>query len=121
MSCTGDHHRPRVSFRDRDVAAPGAVVVIVRCWIRFVGVVQTEEAHPPNVPHGEQSYTITVAVGKRLRVAKIAVLVKKQAFRIEKPQMDRSEKPQVVWGSDAHAAWEQAKERAATKLDASFP
>ena len=44
-----------------------------------------------------------------------------KAFRIEKPQMDRSEKPQVLWGDDVHAAWEQAKERAATKLDASFP
>ncbi|CAK0830924.1 unnamed protein product [Prorocentrum cordatum] len=76
------------------------------------------EAQPPPFDHGEKTYTVNLTLGPLNKPARIEVHVKAKAYRVVRPKMVKEEKPLTPWGEDAHAAWEESKTKALTKLDA---
>ncbi len=69
------------------------------------------------VPHGEHSYTVPVPCGKMRKIAKISVLLRNSAFRVETPTLTKAEGASVKWGEDPQSAWDLAVQKAAAKFD----
>ena len=76
-----------------------------------------KEAHPPEVNHGERSYSVALVLGRSRSMCKIEVHVRSGRFRIVVPKFKRGEHPFFSWGDDPDAAWQAAKSKAAAKAD----
>ena len=76
-----------------------------------------KDAHPPPNDHGEHSYTVQIALGRRNNICKIEVHVRTKGFRVVQPHLKRDEGPWIPWNDNIPEAWEKAKQKATEKID----